>query len=176
MHLSTAVVPRRTFLATAAVVAAGASTFSSAQESSPSEKPIGFALVGIGSLSMGQILPAFAKCKMAKPVALVSGHPDKARAQATRYNIDPKNIYNYENFDSIKDNSEIDVVYVVLPNSMHAEYTIRAAKAGKHVLCEKPMANSVADCQAMIDACRGGEPQTPNWLSHAIRADDEKSH
>jgi predicted dehydrogenase len=115
---------------------------------------LGFALVGIGRLSMGQILPAFEKCKLARPVALVSGHPDKAREQAQKYGIDPKNIYNYENFDTIAENPAIDVVYVVLPNSMHAEYTIRAAKAGKHVLCEKPMANSVAECQAMIAACK----------------------
>ena len=113
--------------------------------------------MGIGKLSMGQILPAFANCKVPRPVALVSGHPDKAREQASKYGIDPKNIYNYENFDSIKDNPAIDVVYVVLPNSMHAEYTIRAAKAGKHVLCEKPMATSVADCQAMIDACKDAQ-------------------
>ena len=148
------------------------------------EKTIGFALVGIGSLSMGQLLPAFAKCKVAQPVALVSGHPDKAQQQAAKYGIDPKNIYNYENFDSIKDNPEVDVVYVVLPNSMHAEYTIRAAKAGKHVLCEKPMANTVADCQAMIDACKAAhrklmigyrvryEPMTQKAIALAQSADD----
>ena len=83
--------------------------------------------------------------------------PTKRTQQADKYGIDPKNIYNYENFDSIKDNPAIDVVYVVLPNSMHAEYTIRAVKAGKHVLCEKPMATSVADCQAMIDACKAAQ-------------------
>jgi predicted dehydrogenase len=159
-------ISRRTFLAGTASVAASAVPVAAAMgvlastenglawEPSGEEKTLGFALVGIGNLSMGQLLPAFAKCKTAKPVALVSGHPDKAKEQATKYGIDPKNIYNYENFDSIKDNPAIDVVYIVLPNSMHAEYTIRAAKAGKHVLCEKPMANSVEDCQAMIDACK----------------------
>ncbi|MCC9138269.1 Gfo/Idh/MocA family protein, partial [Pontibacter silvestris] len=70
-----------------------------------------------------------------------------------KYNIPEKNIYNYENFDQIADNPDIDIVYVVLPNSMHAEYTIRAAKAKKHVICEKPMATSVADAQRMIEAC-----------------------
>jgi len=103
---------------------------------------------------MNQLLPGIVKSKHCKPVALVSGHPDKARQQAAKYGIDPKKIYNYENFDSIKDNPEIDVVYVVLPNSMHAEYTIRAARAGKHVLSEKPMAVSVTECQQMIDACK----------------------
>jgi predicted dehydrogenase len=145
-------VSRRAFLAGTALAAA--STVVRGQSGSQGAKPLGFALVGIGSLSMGQLLPAFAECKYARPVALVSGHPEKAKQQAARYGIDSKNIYNYENFDSIKDNPEIDVVYVVLPNGMHAEYTIRAAKAGKHVLCEKPMANTPEECQAMIDACR----------------------
>jgi predicted dehydrogenase len=149
-------ISRRTFLASTAVAAAAASV--RRLHAQPQEnKTVGFALVGIGTLTMGQLLPAFAKCKLARPVALVSGHPDKANAQARQYGIDPKNIYNYENFDSIRDNPQVDVVYVVLPNGMHAEYTIRAAKAGKHVLCEKPMANSVADCQAMIDACNAAK-------------------
>lgn len=144
---------RRGFLAASAAAAA----VSKAKLVLAAEEPgkqVGFALVGIGNLSMGQLLPAFAQCKLAKPVALVSGHPDKAKREAEKYGIDPKNIYNYENYDAIRDNPAIDVAYVVLPNSMHAEYTVRAAKAGKHVLCEKPMANSVAECQAMIDACR----------------------
>ena len=144
-------VSRRTFLASSAAVAAIGARLARAEVQE--EKTVGFALVGIGTLTMGQLLPAFAKCKLARPVALVSGHPEKAREQADKYGIDRKNIYNYENVDSIKDNPAVDVVYVVLPNGMHAEYTIRAAKAGKHVLCEKPMANTVAECQAMIDAC-----------------------
>ena len=115
-------------------------------------KKVGYAIVGLGQLAIWNILPAFAKCEKSKVVALVSGHPDKAHKIAVRYGVDAKNIYNYENYDSIKDNPEVDVIYIVLPNSMHAEYTIRGLKAGKHVLCEKPMATSVADCEAMIDA------------------------
>ncbi|HEY6553468.1 MAG TPA: Gfo/Idh/MocA family oxidoreductase [Vicinamibacteria bacterium] len=118
----------------------------------PPGKKLGWAIVGLGSLSINQILPAFAKCEKSKVVALVSGHPDKAAKLAARYGVKEKSIYSYENYDSIKDNPEIDVVYVVLPNSMHAEYTIRAHQAGKHVLCEKPMANTPADCQSMIAA------------------------
>jgi len=118
----------------------------------PPGKKLGYAIVGLGNLAIWQILPAIAKCEKSKVVALVSGHPDKANKIALRYGVDPKNIYNYENYDTIKDNPEVDVIYVVLPNSMHAEYTIRGFKAGKHVFCEKPMATSVADCQAMIDA------------------------
>jgi predicted dehydrogenase len=124
-----------------------------AQVTPPPAKKLGVALVGVGSLTINELLPAFAKSKLTRPVALVSGHPVKANQQAARYNIDPKNIYNYENFDTIKDNPDIDIVFIVLPNGMHAEYTIRAAKAGKHVLCEKPMANTVEECQSMIDAC-----------------------
>jgi predicted dehydrogenase len=118
-------------------------------------KKLGFALVGLGSLSGNQIAPALLeKTKLCKLTGLVSGHPDKAKEWARKYSVPEKNIYDYQNFDQIKNNPDIDVVYVVLPNSMHAEYTVRAAQAGKHVLCEKPMATSVADCQRMIEASR----------------------
>jgi predicted dehydrogenase len=120
----------------------------------PPGKKLGWAIVGLGSLAINQILPAFAKAEKSKVVALVSGHPDKANKLALRYNVNPKNIYNYQNYDTLKDNPEVDIIYIVLPNSMHAEYTIRGAQAGKHVLSEKPMATSVADCQAMIDAAK----------------------
>jgi len=118
----------------------------------PPGKKLGWAVVGLGSLSINQILPAFATCEKSKVVALVSGHPDKANKLALRYGVAPKNIYNYDNYDSIKNNPEVDVIYIVLPNGMHAEYTVRGLQAGKHVLCEKPMANTPAECQQMIDA------------------------
>jgi predicted dehydrogenase len=118
----------------------------------PPGKKLGWAIVGLGSLSIYEILPAFAKCEKSEVVALVSGHPDKANKLALRYGVNPKNIYNYQNYDSIKDNPEVDVIYIVLPNGMHAEYTVRGLEAGKHVLCEKPMANSPAECQQMVDA------------------------
>jgi predicted dehydrogenase len=121
---------------------------------SPAKKKIGWAVVGLGRLALGQIMPAFKESRLSRPVALVSGHPDKAKKVAELYGVDPKSIYNYENYDSIKDNPEIEAVYVVLPNSMHAEYTIRAARAGKHVLCEKPMCANVAEAKQMIDACK----------------------
>jgi len=118
----------------------------------PPGKKMGWAIVGLGSLSINQILPAFSKCEKSKVVALVSGHPDKANRLALQYGVNPKNIYNYQNYDNIRDNPEVDIIYIVLPNGMHAEYTIRGHQAGKHVLSEKPMANTPADCQAMIDA------------------------
>src|SRR5260370_29424484 len=111
-------------------------------------------MVGLGRISMQRLAPRLKTSKLARVTALVSGHRDKAEKMAAEYGIPAKNIYSYENYDAIADNKDIDAVYVALPNSMHAEYTIRAAKAGKHVLCEKPMATTVADAQAMIDACR----------------------
>jgi predicted dehydrogenase len=115
---------------------------------------VGWALVGIGGLTANQILPAFPKCQKSKVVSFVSGRPEKAARFAQVHGVDPKNIYTYENFDKIADNPDIQAVYIVLPNSMHAEYTIRALKAGKHVLCEKPMANTAADCEKMIAASK----------------------
>src|SRR5215475_2672060 len=120
----------------------------------PPGKKLGWAIVGLGSLSIHQILPAFAQCEKSKVVALVSGHPDKAAKLAARYGVNPKSIYNYQNYDSIKDNAEVDIIYIVLPNGMHCEYTVRGLQAGKHVLTEKPMANTPAECQQMIDAGR----------------------
>ncbi len=159
---SSSSVTRRGFLAQSAaamtVVGASAGRLALADpDPAPpaDQKKLGYAFVGIGSLCMNQLLPGIAKCTHSRPVALVSGHPEKAKAQADKHGIDPKHIYNYENFDSIKDNPEIDVVYVVLPNSMHAEYTIRAFQAGKHVLCEKPMAVKADECRQMIDAAKG---------------------
>ncbi len=118
----------------------------------PVDRQVRWAIVGLGELALGEIMPAFAECKWSKPTALVSGHRDKALQVAEVYDIPEKNIYNYDNYDSIADNDEIDVIYIVLPNSMHAEFTIRALKSGKHVLCEKPMAANVEECQQMIDA------------------------
>lgn len=110
-------------------------------------------VVGLGRISMGHFMPAVELSKTGKITALVSGHREKAEKQAAMYNVPSPSIYSYDNYDEIRQNKEIDAVYIALPNSMHAEYTIRAAKAGKHVLCEKPMATSVADCRAMVEAC-----------------------
>jgi predicted dehydrogenase len=113
-----------------------------------------WALVGLGSLAINQVMPAFAKTEKAQLTAFVSGRREKAETLAKRYGVDIKHIYSYDNFDSIANDPEIDIVYIILPNSMHAEYTIRALKAGKHVLCEKPMANTPKDCEAMIAAAK----------------------
>jgi predicted dehydrogenase len=123
----------------------------------PPGRKLGWAIVGLGSLSINQILPAFAKCERSRVTALVSGHPDKAKKLALRYGVAEKNIYDYQGYDALRDNPEVDIVYVVLPNGMHAEYTVRALQAGKHVLTEKPMANTPAECESMIAAARKAE-------------------
>lgn len=115
---------------------------------------LGIALVGLGYYSTDLIAPALQLTKNCYLAGIVTGTPEKAEKWKQKYNIPDKNIYNYQNFDSIANNPDIDIVYVVLPPSMHKEYTIRAAKAGKHVFCEKPMAPSVNDCMAMIKVCK----------------------
>ena len=120
----------------------------------PPPKKLGYCIVGLGKFAVGQILPAFQESEHCRPVALVSGDRDKAEAVATKYGISANKIYNYENYDSIQHDPDIDVVYIILPNALHAEYTIRAHQAGKHVLCEKPMATSVEDCRRMIAASK----------------------
>src|SRR4051794_20355700 len=120
---------------------------------SPPKARLGFAVVGLGELALGEVLPAFGMCKYARPTALVSGDRAKAEKVADQYGIGHRHLYTYDDFDRIADDEEIDVVYVILPNGMHREFTVRAAKAGKHVLCEKPMANTSAECEEMIAAC-----------------------
>jgi len=110
--------------------------------------------VGLGYYSTDLLAPALQLTTQCHLAGVVSGTPAKLAAWQQRHRLPDASLYNYSNFDSIANNPDIDVVYVVLPPSMHAEYTIRAAKAGKHVWCEKPMAPSVRDCEAMIRACR----------------------
>lgn len=117
------------------------------------DQRVGFAIVGLGRLSLGQILPAFAKTRNCRPVALVSGDRSKARKVAAQYDIPESGLYDYSTYDQLAQNPAVEAIFIVLPNSMHAEYVIRGAKAGKHILCEKPMATSVRDCERMIAAC-----------------------
>jgi predicted dehydrogenase len=119
-----------------------------------SEKRLRWCIVGLGRISMDHFMPAVKMSQSSVLTALVSGHRPKAEKQAAMYGVPTNAIYDYEHYDEIAHNKSIDAVYIALPNSMHAEYTIRAAKAGKHVLCEKPMATSVDDCKAMIAACK----------------------
>jgi predicted dehydrogenase len=115
---------------------------------------LGIALVGLGGYSGGQLAPALQQTEHCYLAGIVTGTPSKIDTWKSKYSIPDKNVYNYQTFDSIKDNPDIDIIYVVLPNSMHAEYVIRAANAGKHVICEKPMAMNVKECDDMIAACK----------------------
>jgi predicted dehydrogenase len=99
-------------------------------------------------------LPGLRHCRSARLAALVSGHADKARRLAAEQNLPQSAVYNYADFDRIAADPKIEVVYIVLPNFLHAEYTIRALKAGKHVLCEKPMATNIADAERMVAAAK----------------------
>lgn len=114
---------------------------------------LGVALVGLGYYSTDLLAPALQLTQKCELTGIVTGSPEKIPKWQEKYGIKDKNVYDYANFDAIANNPDIDVIYVVLPPSMHAEYTIRAANAGKHVWCEKPMAPTVAECEAMIKAC-----------------------
>ena len=143
--------------------------------SSNKKDKLGVALVGLGYYSTDLLAPALQQTNDCYLAGIVTGTPAKAEAWQKKYNIPEKNIYNYQNFDEIANNPDIDVVYVVLPPSMHHEYVIRGAKAGKHVWCEKPMAITAQECQEMIDACNKNkttlaigyrlhhEPNTQDW-------------
>src|SRR3954470_12254304 len=119
----------------------------------PDASVLRVAIMGLGSYGT-RVAEAMRGCKAAKLVGVISGHPDKITAWQSKYNILEKNCYNYENFDNIKNNPDIDVVYVTTPNGLHHDNVIRAAKAGKHVICEKPMALNAKEGQEMVDACK----------------------
>jgi predicted dehydrogenase len=118
------------------------------------KEKLGIALVGLGNYSSNQLAPALRETKHCFLSGIVTGTPSKEKTWSSKYDIPARNIYNYENFDSISGNPDIDIVYVVLPVGMHKEFTIRAAQAGKHVICEKPMAINAPECEEMIAACR----------------------
>ena len=144
---------RRDFIKVAGSLAAFSATSSFANIIVPQQKKLGVALVGLGYYSTQLLAPALEHTKYCKLAGIVTGSPWKIPVWQERYGIKDKNVYNYETMHELADNPEIDVVYIVLPPSMHSEYSIIGANAGKHVWCEKPMAMTVAECQAAIDAC-----------------------
>ena len=115
---------------------------------------IGFAIVGLGAYALNQIIPNIANTRHARLAALVSGNPEKAAQVARAYGVASDHVYGYDTFDRLADDDTVDVVYIILPNAFHRAWTERAFAAGKHVLCEKPMAVTPADCEAMIEAGR----------------------
>lgn len=118
------------------------------------EKKLGIALLGLGDYSTKQLGPALKLTKNARLAGIVTGSPEKIPTWQKEYDIPDKNVYNYQNFDEIVNNKDIDIVYVVTPTGLHPEFSIRAAQAGKHIICEKPMAPTVEDCNRMIEAAK----------------------
>jgi len=122
-------------------------------------RKLGVALVGLGSYSTKALGPALLKTKYCDLKAIVTGTPSKEKVWQKEYNLDENNVYNYQNFESISNNDEIDIVYIVLPNSMHKEYTIKALEAGKHVICEKPLALNANEARDMIKVSKKVEKE-----------------
>ena len=149
---------RRAFVEKGATLLAGAALFRRhplpALSRRGEQKQLGVAIVGLGSLSTNQIAPALGKTTNCRLAAIVTGTPAKAEKWKAQYNIPDHSIYDYSTMHRMADNPDIDIVYVVTPNALHAEHTIKAARAGKHVLCEKPMEVSVEKCRAMIAASK----------------------
>ena len=139
-------------LGTLGALSVAGSEFPSILRTKKKEK-LGVALVGLGYYSTDLLAPALQLTQHCSLRGVVSGSPDKVKRWQQQYKIPEKNCYDYKSFDSIANNPDIDVIYIVLPPSMHADYVIKAVNAGKHVWCEKPMAVTAAECKSMIDAC-----------------------
>src|SRR5690606_19528913 len=123
----------------------------------PPGERVRWAIVGLGSFGINQVIPGFADAHQSRMTAFVSGNAAKARDLGARHGV--SRFYDYANFDTMQDDAEIDCVYIVLPVGLHAEYTVRALEAGKHVLCEKPMASTSAECERMIAAAKASNRQ-----------------
>ena len=118
------------------------------------QRPLGVALLGLGSYSTYQLAPALQQTRHMRLTGVVTGTPAKGVAWRRRHGLPESAVYSYDTMSRLADDSNIDVVYVVTPTGLHAEHAIKAAQAGKHVICEKPMARDVAECDAIIEACR----------------------
>ncbi len=145
---------RRDFLKTSGIFAASSFLGTISTSAAFEGRKLGIALVGLGYYSTDVLAPALLQTELCELRGIVTGSPEKAKVWKEKYKLQDKNIYNYKNFDSIAKNPDIDIIYIVLPPSMHREYVVRGANAGKHIWCEKPMAPTAIDCQAMIDACK----------------------
>ena len=154
--MATAPVTRRRFITHLSALSALAMTprLSHAVDRPVSGKKLGVTLVGLGNYSRGQLGPALKETKYCQLAGVVTGDPAKGAKWAKEYGFPATSVYGYDTMARLADNPAIDIVYVVTPNGLHAEHCIAAAKAGKHVICEKPMANTVAECDAIIAACR----------------------
>ena len=161
---------RRTFLKQSGVLTA-ASLFPFSCAFSQTNKKLGVALVGLGYYSTDLLAPALQKTTHCELRGIVTGSPEKIPVWQKRYGIEDKNVYSYDTMHEISNNEDIDVIYIVVPTGLHAKYAIRAAEAGKHVWCEKPMARTVEECQQIINACEKNKVK----LSIGYRMQHEKN-
>ncbi|GBL43639.1 glucose-fructose oxidoreductase [Verrucomicrobiota bacterium] len=143
---------RRAFLGSLGGLAAGYALAPALRAAEAGGKPLGLALCGLGGYSNGELSPALLETKHVKLVAAITGTRAKGEKLAKLHGFPETNIYSYDQWDQVAANKAIDVVYVVTPPGIHAQNVIAAFGAGKHVICEKPMATSVAECDAMIAA------------------------
>lgn len=150
---------RRSFIKKSGVILAASGLSFPHLMFSITNKKLGVALVGLGYYSTDLLAPALQLTNHCELRGIVTGSPEKIAPWQAKYKIKDENIYNYENMHELSNNDDIDVVYIVLPNTLHKKYTIIAAEAGKHVWCEKPMATSVKDCEAMIRSCKKNKVQ-----------------
>ena len=150
-------VRRGAAIATMAVAAPFISTSVTRALADSSRKKLGFAICGLGKLSAEQIAPALLKTQYCRLAGLITDSPDKAARWKAQYGIADRNVYTYDTMERMADNPDIDVVYIVTPNALHLQHTLAAAKAGKHVYCEKPMEISLERCEQMMAACKAAD-------------------
>jgi predicted dehydrogenase len=167
-------ISRRRFVqgATAAAVAPFISTHATRARAASSRPKLGVALCGLGSLSTHQLAPALQKSEHCRLAGVVSRRPSAAAEWQKKYDLPARNVYTYDTMHRMAENDDIDIVYVVTPNALHLEHASAAAKAGKHVYCEKPLEISVERCQQMIDACKAAN----RMLGTAYRCRFEPHH
>lgn len=164
---------RREFLAQASLAAAALATRPLfAADAPPASRKLGIALVGLGNYATHQLAPAFRETSYCRLAGVVTGTPAKGERWRRKYDLPEGSVYNYDTMDRVAANPEIDILYVVTPPGTHRDLVLRAARAGKHVICEKPMAVSVAQCDEMIAACR----QAGRKLSIGYRLQFEPHH
>ena len=150
-------IDRRSFISRLSMSAGGLMLAPQLHLLNQQPRKLGIALVGLGTYSTNQLAPALKQTQYCKLAGVVTGSKVKGEQWAKDYGFPVKNIYGYDTMSQLADNRDIDIIYVVTPNALHAEHAIAAAKAGKHVICEKPMATSVAECDAIISACRAAK-------------------
>ena len=176
-------VSRRTFThnGIAAMLAAGAApAFVTHARADEPNKKLGMAVVGLGGYATRSVGPEIAACQHVRLAGVVTGDAEKGRSWAKEHGFEQDAIYSYENFDTIASDDRIDFVHIALPNSMHAEFAIRAAQAGKHVMVEKPMAISSQQCEKMIAAAKQagvllGVNYRLHWEPHHVKATEQLS-